>query len=309
MAKCPKCDQHLRIIDWRPNCPNCGVNLVYYGMEERLLTDANQAEAEHSHFQKKIDRVKASFIGSKFAILRIILTVLPIACLFLPWAKVLIKAPYIDETVKVSIIKVGTKVAELDFDALFELMGSEILGTPFTMFFVALVCMLLTAVIAFASLVLLFLSASPKGIARNITLASMGLVLTGVGTFMFTKFNSSFSTLFPGTYSGKLEFGIFVLMAAFALVIVINAIIGKVGLEVKYKQTYICGIPSEEYFAAVEAGIDVLGLQLHVTEEEAAIAIEKALEDAGIRVVKKPGAEDAVIEKTKVEPSEETPKE
>ncbi len=309
MAKCPKCDQHLRLIDWRPNCPNCGVNLVYYGMEERLLSDANKAEAEHSHFQKKFDRLKASFIGSKFAIARIVLTVLPIACLFLPWAKILIKAPYIDETVNVSIIKVGMKVAELDFGALFEIMGSEVIGRPFTMFFAALACMLLVAVISLVELILLFLSCSPKGIARNLTLASTGLILTGAATFIFTKFNSSLTTLFPGTYSGNLKFGIFVLMAAFAAVIIINAIIAKVGIEVKYKQTYICGIPSEEYFAAVDAGIDVLGLQLHVTEEEAAIAIEKALEDAGIRVIKEPGSEEAIVEKTEDQPSEETPQE
>lgn len=297
MAKCPKCDHHLRLIDWRPNCPNCGVNLVYYGMEERLLADANKAEAEHSHFQKKFDRLKASFIGSKLAIARIIITILPIACLFLPWAKIFIKAPYIDQAVNVSIIKVGMKVAELDFGALFELMGSDIVGGPFTMFFAALVCMLLAAVVSLASLVLLFLSASPKGIARNITLSSMGLVLTGAATIMFTKFNSSFAELFPGTYSGELEFGIFVLMGAFAVVILINAIIGNVGIEVKYKQTYICGIPSEEYFAAVDAGIDVLALQLHVTEQEAAAAIENALVEAGIRVVKEPGSEDAIVEK------------
>ena len=68
MANCPKCDYHLKLTDWRPNCPSCGVNLVYYGMEERLLADADKAEAEHSHFQKKIDRAKASFVGSKLAI-------------------------------------------------------------------------------------------------------------------------------------------------------------------------------------------------------------------------------------------------
>lgn len=126
---------------------------------------------------------------------------------------------------------------------------------------------------------------------------------------MFTQFNSSFATLFPGTYSGELKFGIFVLMGAFALVILINAIIAKVGIEVKYKQTYICGIPSEEYFAAVDAGIDVLSLQLHVTEQEAAEAIENALIEAGIRVVKEPGSEDAVIEKIEDQPLDETPQE
>ena len=283
MANCPKCDYHLKLTDWRPNCPSCGVNLVYYGMEERLLADADKAEAEHSHFQKKIDRAKASFVGSKLAIARIVITVLPLAMLFLPWAKMFIKGPYIDSAVNVGMIKLGMKVAELDFGGLLELMGSKIVGTPFTMFFIALAGMLITALICLVELILLFLSCSPKGIARNITLASLGLVLTATATVMFTQFNASFAAIFPGSYSGNLKFGPFVLMAAFAAVITINAVIAKVGIEVKYKQTYIGGIPSEEYFAAKAAGIDVLALQTHVTEEEAAIAVEKALIAAGIR--------------------------
>ena len=36
-ATCPKCGGKLRLIDWRPNCPHCGVNMIYYGLEDRLL--------------------------------------------------------------------------------------------------------------------------------------------------------------------------------------------------------------------------------------------------------------------------------
>ena len=58
MANCPKCGRKLTILDWKPNCPGCGVNLVYYGMEERLLAEADAAEAEHARLQKRIDRLK-----------------------------------------------------------------------------------------------------------------------------------------------------------------------------------------------------------------------------------------------------------
>lgn len=282
MANCPKCDHHLKLTDWRPNCPNCGVNLVYYGMEERLLADADKAESEHSHFQKKMDRVKASFAGSKLAIARIVLTVFPIGFLFLPLANMVIKAPFIDNATNISILKIGMKVAELDFGSLLTLMKSEIVGSAFTGVLISLLCILIAAVVALMSLILLFLSCSPKGLARNLTLSSLGLVLTAVSAYLFTDFSASFAEIFPGAYSGSLKFGIFVLMAGFALVIIINAVIAKVGIDVKYKQTYIGGIPSEEYFAAKAAGIDVLSLQTHVSEEEAAAAVEKALEEAGI---------------------------
>ncbi len=297
MANCLKCGHHLKLTDWRPNCPNCGVNLVYYGMEERLLADADRAESEHAHFQKKIDRAKASYAGSKFAIARIVLTVLPLACLFLPWAKVHIFAPFIDITTNISAIKLFTKVSAMDFGGLFTIMGSKIVGNAFTFFFAAMVCMLLAAVISLFSLILLFLSCSPKGLARNITLSSLGLVLTGAAAYLFTNYSSSFTTIFPGAYTGNLNFGIFVLMAAFALVIGINAYIAKVGIEVKYKQTYIGGIPSEEYFAAKAAGIDVLSLQTHVSEDEAANAVEKALEEVSLAKAGVPaGTSDADLE-------------
>lgn len=284
MANCPKCDYHLKLTDWRPNCPECGINLVYYGMEERLLADAEKAESEHAVFQKKIDRVKASFIGSKLAIARIVVTLLPILALFLPWAKMTFNGPFIAEKSTVNIIKVGMKVATLDFGALLELVNSKLVGNMFTMFLGALAAILITTLISLVSLILLFLSCSPKGIARNITLPSIGLVLSAAGTFMFYRFNSLAAAAFPGAYSGSLNIGIFILMLMFLAVIIINIVISRTGgIEVKYNQTYVSGVPSEEYFAAKEAGIDVLALQLNVSEEEAMQAIEKALIDAGIR--------------------------
>ncbi len=284
MANCPKCDYHLKLTDWRPNCPSCGINLVYYGMEERLLADAEKAESEHAVFQKKVDRVKASFVGSKLAIARIVVTLLPILALFLPWAKMNFKAPFIYQNSTINIIKVGMKVSSMDFGALMELAGSKIVGNTFTMFMGALVAILLAAVITLASLILLFLSCSPKGIARNITLPSIGLVLTFAATIMFSRFNSLAAATFPGAYSGSLSFGVYILMLMFFAVIAINIFIANTGgIEVKYKQTFVSGVPSDEYFAAKKAGIDVLALQLNVTDEEAQAAIEKALLEAGIR--------------------------
>lgn len=288
MANCPKCDYHLRLRDWRPNCPNCGVNLVYYGMEERLLADADKAESEHAHFQKKIDRVKASFVGSKLAIARIVFTVLPIALLFLPWARVSVTGPFIDIQTNISMIKLGMKVAEMDFGALFTLMDSEFVGKGFTFFFASMACMLITAVAALLGLVLLFLSCSPKGIRRNISLASIGLVLSAAATIFFQNYSSIFNTVFAGGFEGSLKFGIFVLMGGFLAVIAINAVIAKVGINVKYKQTFVGGIPSEEYFEALEKGIDIAKLRAEVGQtdasgEEAAVAaVEKALQEAAL---------------------------
>lgn len=87
MATCPNCGRKLRLTDWKPECPGCGTNLNYFNSNKNLLEESEASEAEHARFQPKIDRAKAAYAGSKFAIIRIILTLLPIGALFLPLCK------------------------------------------------------------------------------------------------------------------------------------------------------------------------------------------------------------------------------
>ena len=46
MAVCPKCGYKLKLTDWKPNCPKCGINLNYYGLEEKLQEEADVAEID-----------------------------------------------------------------------------------------------------------------------------------------------------------------------------------------------------------------------------------------------------------------------
>ena len=155
MANCPKCGRKLTILDWKPNCPGCGVNLVYYGMEERLLAEADAAEAEHARLQKRIDRLKASFVGSKLTIIRIILSVLPIATLLLPLCSVSYSGPFIEATTtNVNAIEIYNIVSSLDFDGLFTMIGSSVLGSSFIGYLGALACILLSLVFVILSLVM-----------------------------------------------------------------------------------------------------------------------------------------------------------
>ena len=68
MAYCPKCGKKLRLYHWRPECPFCGVNMVYYKSNDRMLAETEQAEIEHAHSQPRIDRAKAAFFGSPAAV-------------------------------------------------------------------------------------------------------------------------------------------------------------------------------------------------------------------------------------------------
>ncbi len=258
MAKCPKCGRKLTFFDWKPNCPGCGVNLVYYGMEERLLKEADAAEAEHARLQKRIDRLKASFVGSKLTIIRIVLSVLPIAALMLPLATVTYSGPFIEATTKsINAIEIYNIVSSLDFDALFTMIGSNLLGTSFIGYLGALLCILLSLVFVIVSLVMLTLACSPKGNPRNITLNIIAIVFAVASGVFFNVFANGINAVFPEFISGSISFGIFVYIAALALLLAINIVIAVKGVEVKYKQCFVGGIPAEEYFELVEKGTDI----------------------------------------------------
>lgn len=257
MAKCPKCGRKLTLFDWKPNCPDCGVNLVYYGMEERLLDEADAAEAEHAKLQKRIDRLKASFIGSKLTVARIILTLLPIATLLLPLCTITYSGLFIEEVTKnIGLIELINVITSLDIDALLTMVGSGIVGTSFIGYAGTLVCLLLSVVFIVISLLMLMLACSPKGNPRNITLNIITIALAVASPVFFNIFATNISAVFPDFVSGKISFGIFVYIAALALLLGINIIIAIKGVNVKYKQCYVGGIPAEEYFELVEKGTD-----------------------------------------------------
>lgn len=258
MAKCPKCGRRLTVFDWRPNCPGCGVNLVYYGREEKLMNEADAAEAEHAKLQKKIDRLKASFVGSPLTIIRIILSVLPIAALMLPLCKVAFSGPFIEATTKsINAIGIYNLVSSLDFGALFTMIGSSLVGSAFIGYAVSLVTLLLSLVLVIVSLVMLMMACGPKGNVRNITLNCIDIALAVASVIFFNRFATGIHNVFPGFVSGSVQVGAYVYIGTLVLLLAINIVIAKVGVKVKYKQCYVGGIPADEYFELVEAGTDI----------------------------------------------------
>ncbi|MCR4615605.1 MAG: hypothetical protein K5756_05600 [Clostridiales bacterium] len=276
---CPKCGYKLKLKDIKPDCPKCGVNVLYYKMDERLLADADKVEEEHVHFQAKVDRIKASLFGSKLAIMRFVFCFLAIGALFLPLVKVSFSGPYIDRSSTVNLLFLYDFVSKLDFDALFAYMRSPVLGTAFKEYFIAIVTVLLSVLLSIVNLIFVFFSSGKKSKVRNITVDSLAVISAAVSLVMFTKFSKSIINLFPGAYSGKVAFGAFVFLGVAAALVVINVIIAKKGIPVKYKQCYISGFPAEEVFAAREKGITLNEMRAERDAKEAAEAAEKAEEE------------------------------
>lgn len=243
MASCPKCGKKLKLTDIKPNCPHCNTNLLYYKIEERLEVDALNAEREHAHTQKKLDRAKAAMIGGPFAIARVVLLVLTICAFLLPLVKLSAIGPFFSETGEISksfgAIELVTELMEFDFGAL-GLIGSPIVGNATLMFALSIVTVALALVSALLQLIFSFLSCSPKGFIRNVIFSVLGIVFSIASLVTFKMFLSSMETVLPGFMSGSIGVGIFVVIGMFVLVLALNIFIkAKDAVKVTYKPCYI----------------------------------------------------------------------
>lgn len=228
MANCPNCGVHLKKTYWKPNCPNCNVNIFYNGMQERLENDIITAEKSLNKMYGMLDRAKASYVGSKLAIWRIILSLIPIAPLFLPLAKVSVKGIFgIDYTANIDAIKLYETVASLDF-GVFGLISRPSFTVPLIFFALAIVFMVLGAVASLVGFILLFLSCSPKGIQRNLGFSFSALGCYVLGGVSFLVSSSQFKTILGAdSFSAGISFGYPLLLLLAVAPIIINLMIKK----------------------------------------------------------------------------------
>lgn len=269
MANCPNCGRHLRFIDWKPECPQCKVNLNYFNANELLLEEAEKAEKEHALFQPKIDRAKAAFFGSPFAIARIVLTFLPIGALFLPLCR-LIKAA--GETVSVNALTI-VDYLKTDLNAL--LAGI----TSFDLLSIALGCLLLGVVLIPVSLLLIFMALGKHSKIRNMIVYGLFFLLPLISAVSFTAFSRALPT---GYTSASLGFGAWIYLALTLLQLILNVYLIVKGIPVKKTTCLIGGLPSEEYYSLVEQGLSPSEIRrkMLVALTKLEIEDEKAREEA-----------------------------
>ena len=248
MAVCPHCGRKLRLADWRPECPGCGVNLIYYDSNRRLLDESEKAEKEHALFQPRIDRAKAAYAGSWKAILRIVLTLLPIGALFLPTIKLTGNSMNPDNSA--NAIGIFGYIGDNNIG---KVLGSGMAGIVIAVF-------LLSVAMILVNLILIIMSLGKHGKVRAVVLYGVMLVSAAAALIFFI----------PGVKAGTLPgveydmapgIGAYLYVALQALSFVWNLLLVIRGIPVKYTQCLIGGLPSEEYFRYVEEGMSRSDIQ------------------------------------------------
>ena len=255
MATCPKCGVKLRLTQWRPECPACGVNMVYYKANDRLLEETEKAEIEHALFQPKIDRAKASFFGSPQAIARVVLTLLPIGALFLP----LVRSDT-GESNTASVLQVFGFIKDLGFQTL---ISRGFGGDPIA---ASVLLLLFSVVMLLVCLICIVMSLGKYGKLRNLILNLLLLGSAAASAWLIYKNGdvSAYEALNANTIS--LYFGAYVYLGLLSLILIYNLILAKTGLKIKHTPCFIGGPPSETYFAMVEHGESDLTIRKKMVE-------------------------------------------
>ena len=280
---CPKCNHKLRIRDWRPNCPNCGINLVFYGLEDRLLDDADKAESEHAHFQKKVDRLKAVYVGDKLVIARFVSYFLPLLALLLPLGRINFTAPFIGVHDRiVNLVTIISGANNLNFDAVFNLMSTDSFGKMFLFFLVSLVCVVIGFVLGIISLIAIGPSWKKNNCTSNIVLCVIRILLGIAALVSYFMFSAQASTAIPGIInSASVSWGAFIYVLILFAPLVLNILIRKRGgVTVNYKPCFVGGIPSDEFDEMIKAGKSIHEIREMMNEIKNQNAEEQPEEEA-----------------------------
>ncbi len=212
------------------------------------MQEADIAEVQYYHFQKKIDRIKASFIGTKLAIVRIFTSLLPVAAVFLPLIKAKFAAPFEPYEGGISLLDIINRMNSLTGNAIPTMLSGEA-KTAGILFVASLVLFAVSLLAVILHFILNTLTCSPKGKQRNYAMDAILLVTTIASAICFMLIPQN------AFVNGGLGIGAYLYISLQIVNVVFDVITIKKGIPVVHKQCYVGGIPIEEYFEMQEKGM------------------------------------------------------
>ncbi len=285
MSSCPKCGEKLRLFDLGQRCPHCGVNMRFYNFDQNFLHDAKMAELSMARVHVKLRRFKAALIGGRLAITRLSLMLLPLLSMFLPTAKVVIRLPFRERGFSLSATGLYGILSDGTLGFISAMTGSVRDASAFATLRLALLIFAASAVFAVLTVLLTLLCFISIRKMAVLLCAASGLgaaasVASAVVSHMFCARAQAQGLI---TLSGSLSFGFIPVIMCFGAVFVINMIIAKNGLPIKYEEG---DLERMEIFAKVRRGeinIDDLPQPIVETVETRAIDEEIRLEQEKFR--------------------------
>ncbi|MBQ6018695.1 MAG: hypothetical protein IJL26_00820 [Clostridia bacterium] len=277
--KCPKCGGEIPFYNLKPNCMHCGVNIMYYSQHEGLMRDAKRSELEAGVARMIIARIKAEFIGSRLAILRMVFTILAAGALCAPFIETRFHVPMFEGTFSVGIIGLIRGFQSGLLMKTPALLGSVLFAKQTVAAIVPAIFFVVIAlldILILAALIVGFLKLTQSAkFMKNTALAGMIVSAAAQIAVLVMKF----TTADTETASVKLGFGALAALAMFLAIFLLNGALLKKGIEPVYREN---DPKRRELLKQVRRGdvdLDSLPLPIFESEEERAERM-KALEEA-----------------------------
>ena len=228
-AKCPECGKTLKFWQFKAECPYCGVNIPNYKWEERLEEDSNVAEYNFAKLHYKTSNFKSAVFGSKFRIVRLVMTFAPLIALVLPLFNFKLTVPFNEKDVSVSFLSfVLDYLLKYDIGSVLKLMGGEVLGKATTMVVIACALLLVAVVCGVLNFFVLLFAGIKLKYRFNILLNVLSTISWATATVFFTQFAKACEGLGGGIVTNcSLGFGFIVGTVLFIVNIALNVIVGK----------------------------------------------------------------------------------
>lgn len=267
--KCPKCGAEIPFYDLKPNCKHCGVNILYYTQDYELERDAKLTELDNAAARMVIARIKAVFIGSLLAILRMIFLVGSICAMMIPFCSVTFKLPFYEEKLSVGLIGIiqsfsGGLLLSLPNYLKSALFSKAALGAGIVLIIFALIAVVDVAILVIY--LLSFLKPEPMTkLLRNGSIVAAVLCIGAQIAAIVCK-----TSVVPALPFSEFSFG-FGGLACFALhliLVFINVKMLKKGVEPVYREFDPKRKEMKKKIKAGEVDIDDLPLPVFESEEE-----------------------------------------
>ena len=288
MSKCPKCGRKLHLYNVSQFCPECGTNLRFYKFEETFFREAKEAELSQAVIHVKIRHLKAAFIGSKLAIARLIVMLLPVVGLLIPAGSLKFIFPFKEAAFDISGLGIYNMFSGSEFNYIMSMVGSEFSKGAFDALRNALFVYASVAVFAvFVLLTSVLCFISYKNMQKiTAVFAALGIADCGVAAVFVSKFAKACAA--TPVLDGKSGFGLIVTAVLFAVVLAVNILLAKKGIPVEYNEGALERVAIRKKVKAGEISIDELPQPVVETAEtrkidEEIAAAEKAAAEAAAK--------------------------
>ncbi|MDR1734917.1 MAG: hypothetical protein LBR73_08580 [Oscillospiraceae bacterium] len=237
MADCPNCNYHLKITDWKPNCPKCGVNVLYAEFEPRFYLDAKKAELSIASVRVWAKQLVAGLWGNIWAKLRICLCFLPAAALLLPALTAEIELPYGGTSFSAGLLGIVNIITGGQLNFLLAFNEFPIPGNAVTFLYALLgltvVAVLLAVLTLFGSL---FSFTKSKRASWTVFVFCCLGFLASAAAFGLSFFTNKELLAAPGLISVQLQYGPILWAAMFGGLGFIHFMAAHQELEPVYKE-------------------------------------------------------------------------